>query len=139
MNWQALNFSWFILYEYYLIYRSPVKTCKAYIPKRPRFEEPISSSSGSSNGDFDGGYFPSGKSTSSISLEICIDNHVFHIYDSMEFITNFVTGNILFQEEVIEVATTTREPYHHKLSSMKMVLSVLIMISEVQKKFHRKD
>ena len=42
---------------------SPVKTCKAYIPKRPRFEEPISSSSGSSNGDFDGGYFPSGKFT----------------------------------------------------------------------------
>jgi len=39
---------------------SPVKTCKAYIPKRPRFEEPISSSSGSSNNDFDGGYFPSG-------------------------------------------------------------------------------
>ena len=45
------------------IFRSPVKTCKAYIPKRPRFEEPISSSSGSSNGDFDGGYFPSGKFT----------------------------------------------------------------------------
>ena len=39
----------------------------------------------------------------------------------------------------IEVATTTREHYHHKLLSMKMVLSVLIMISEVQKKFHRKD
>ena len=45
------------------VLRSPVKTCKAYIPKRPRFEEPISSSSGSSNGDFDGGYFPSGKFT----------------------------------------------------------------------------
>jgi len=42
---------------------SPVKTCKAYIPKRPRFEEPLSSSSGSSNGDFDGGYFPSGGSS----------------------------------------------------------------------------
>ena len=47
------------------VLRSPVKTCKAYIPKRPRFEEPISSSSGSSNGDFDGGYFPSGKFTNS--------------------------------------------------------------------------
>ena len=45
-----------------LICSSPVKTCQAYIPKRPRFEEPISSSSGSSNGDFDGGYFPSGES-----------------------------------------------------------------------------
>ena len=56
-------FSWFISHVNYLIYRSPVKTCKAYIPKRPRFEEPILSSSGSSNGDFDGGYFPSGKST----------------------------------------------------------------------------
>ena len=41
-------------------FRSPTKTCKAYIPKRPRFEEPVSSSAGSSNGDFDGAYFPSG-------------------------------------------------------------------------------
>lgn len=41
---------------------SPLKTCNGYIPKRPRFEEPLSSSSGSSNGDFDGGYFPSGGS-----------------------------------------------------------------------------
>ena len=41
--------------------RSPVKTCDSYIPKRARFKEPLSSPSGSSNGDFDGGYVPSGK------------------------------------------------------------------------------
>ena len=54
-------------------FSSPVKTCKAYIPKRPRFEEPISSSSGSANGDFDGGYFPSGK---------CLCSNIFSTFKS---------------------------------------------------------